>query len=194
MNDDDGQAPERLPADRGAAYASLRARKGLYQRGTGDSPAKRVPAVDFQSRTLVIYCDNEAHKESNPVTVSTLVSYLRDGTEWWEPDAESTEYLIDPDDAAYALHALGLLGWVAQRHKLVCGLCGASPLTLADRLGVGWTTVRETRAASPSAASPAAAAKWDRAAAGCGRLSRFADSGVSRLSMTTLRRILVDVR
>jgi hypothetical protein len=127
-------------------------------------------------RTITVVCDAGSHAE---VEVCQLVSKRRAVQEQWIPTGERQTLVHSEDYDGTNEIALRMLGRVAERYKIVCVECG-DDITLGDMLGTGWTTMLTHRAND----------EIDIDFTPHNNLSRVADSGVSRLSMTGLRRTL----
>jgi hypothetical protein len=161
--------------------------------------AKHNHREDWVERRIAVWCDAPSH---DPIELCALVSrYFAAGGEKWAPDSEAVrQSLIHPDDLPIAEdspEAVHLLGWVSHRYKIQCGACG-DDLTYGDLLDKGYKTLEAERSrrlvregversdssvtVEPKRIPPA----WETFY----RLSVLADSGVARLSLSSLRRIV----
>jgi hypothetical protein len=132
---------------------------------------------------------------------------LDEQTERWAFEDVEQQILNHRDDAALPMGERQARGLIATRHKVACELCG-DDLTTGDLLGTGFVTVERRRQGEPQPSmlddlvsrDERVARFGDRSATRAARdsdrfviherLSLWADSGASCLSLTALRRIL----
>lgn len=151
-----------------------------------DSPyhRKRCTAAS-QPRTIAVWCEVPSHE---PAYLGQLSSRRQALCETWTPEGPhlTTQNLTLASDRAARTDVLGALGLIAQRHRYVCPECGFDVIA-GDRLDQpGARSVWERRD-EPNAIDMQAFAAAEKTDA---LLSKVADAGVSRLSLTALAGIL----
>ncbi len=139
----------------------------------------------FQSRTIAVWC------EGCPGAVTTYIGRLdsakRAGQEHWRPSGPHvvTQRLALRSELGVRLEVLEVAGRVAERYRLRCPSCGFDVIA-GDRLGSrpGARSLWESPWGEIEQRVFDAARKTDVV------LSKVADEGVSRLSLSALGRIL----
>ncbi len=134
-----------------------------------------------------MWCEEPSHDHTY---IGRLESRRIGPYETWIPLGPhvTTQTLATPQEAGVKPEVLSLLGRFAMRHRLLCPVCGLDVLG-GDRLGTrpGYRSIWESRGQDPGELDPqahSAAEKTDVL------LSKVADSGVSRLSLSAVGRIL----
>lgn len=145
------------------------------------------------SRKIDIFCEGRRLTDGttthDPVDLASLVSYYFEGVEWWDADQRAERAFIDAPRHAEPMRAdiAEIMSMSADRFKIACPECPMN-LTSGDHLGAGYRTQAQMLAEYRSGVT--SAMKLDRQRPNHERLSLIADSGVSRLSVSDLRRIL----
>ena len=132
-----------------------------------------------ESRVIEVWCEEPSH---DPVLLGSLKSVCEVHFEMWTIEGQHVEtQRLSLEQAPRDV--LALTDRVAERHRVRCPVCGLDVLA-GDRLGPR-SGVRYLWETPPGVSKDRpAAAETDRA------LSKVADAGVSRLSLSTLGRIL----
>jgi hypothetical protein len=133
-----------------------------------------------ESRVIEVWCEEPSHE---PVALGLLRSVSVVHFEVWTVDGPYVEtQRLSPDKGPP--DTLALLDRVAERYRVRCPRCGFD-VVAGDRLGPrpGMRYLWENQPGVDKGRPPVAA-KTDRV------LSEIADAGISRLSLSTLGRIL----
>ncbi len=163
------------------------ARRGAYRRKRwhGEQSAARLGITPSEPRSIAIWCEEESHDSTY---IGSLHSYNAGAaSEGWRPEGPhvTTQRMTLGRYKSAEPETLFMLGLGALRHRFLCPECGLDALA-GDRLGhvPGLRAVRERDDPVDGTKARNASAKTDVA------LSALADTGVSRLPLSTLGRIL----
>lgn len=138
-----------------------------------------------EPRTIEVWCEERSHE---PVFLASLESGRVGPSESWKPTGPhlTTQRLTLASDEQVRDGVLWALGLIAHRARFLCPECGLDVIA-GDRLGQpGARSVAERRN-DPNVIDTKAFAAAEKTDA---LLSKAADAGVSRLSLSALGRIL----
>lgn len=172
-----------------------------------------------ESRSITIYCDNRFHEGVEPDLCALVSSWIAD-LEIWSPDDRVELQRLAPSDSAYAIDMMNTQLAPAEveqfRVDVITSLTSGASLpyalrftiqcecgrrfTVGDLLAKGYASVLIERAAMSEMLTarhehryqpfPDNAVMSEKQWTNYQRLSAWADSGESRLSLSRLRRIL----
>lgn len=158
------------------------------------SMAAQTGSRESVPRTIEVWCEERSH---DPAHIASLISGRGPGAqETWRPSGPhvTTQRMTMAKHADAPLKGLELLGLVAERHRFVCPLCGLD-VVAGDRMGQPGAAAMWELSREMSRMSDMSEAGLDRKVFAASEktdalLSKVADAGVSRLSLSGLGRIV----